>query len=118
MNEHVEHAIAKYGSDHLNWLVAWHIAFGIVVCDERGFGLAYPCRRESVPIACEHGDSDTLFVTWWAGDLLHGAGLYLGRYKFVAFQRSFNGSERVRIYNLAELHNRILTRQNNGIIST
>jgi len=69
--------------------------------------MGYSCLRSSPEVPVLREQSDTLFVTVFAGDMRKALSLYACEYEFIAFQREFKGSKRVRVYPMMEFFKKL-----------
>jgi hypothetical protein len=102
MNQHLQKANDDYTHDgvDLQGLLSWHLVHGAVVCNADTFALGYHTDSGRIGEAVLYEHSDTLFVTYCTGDMLRAVLPFIDRYEFVAWQRSFKGSSRVRIFRM------------------
>jgi hypothetical protein len=109
MNPHLEKAIQIYAQDHIDIqpLIAWHLCHGIVVCDSDCFALGFSCFKKECAQAVKLSSGDTLFVTFSTGDMHRGLQKYIQDYEFIAFKRSFKGSNRIRIYDMYQFYSKL-----------
>ena len=108
MNKHLAKAIAiydKHGIDFQQFLT-WHLCHGIVVCDMDCFGMGFSCFKDNPTQAVEINDGDTLFATFTSGNIANALHKYIGKYKFIAFQRVFKNSDRIKIYDMEKFCSR------------
>jgi len=100
VNRFTQETIRIYGEHQIDFhaLFAWHIHHGIVFSGFDGFAIGFYTNHEDPdhPVAIE--DSDTLFVTMCCGNMRKCLSAFQNDFKFIAFQRSFKNSPRVRIY--------------------
>jgi hypothetical protein len=109
MNQHLAKAIATYAQEKIDIqpLITWHLCYGIVVCDMDCFALGFSCFKEDPSQAVEVQQGDTLFVTFSTGDMCRALEKYTQDYEFIAFQRSFKGSDRVRVHDMYKFHSKL-----------
>ena len=69
--------------------------------------MAHHADSRDLPDAVEFHHSDTLFVTFFTGNMRHGLRPYLDRYEFIAFQRDFKPSPRVRLMRMREFYSKL-----------
>lgn len=102
MNPHLQKAHDDYTRDGVDFqgLLSWHLVHGSVVCNPDAFALGYHADSEKIGAAVLYEHSDTLFVTYCTGDMLRAVLPFIDRYEFVAWQRSFKGSEKVRLFRM------------------
>jgi hypothetical protein len=84
-------------------LLSWHLMHGVVVCNSTGFGIGFHADSESAFKAVEYAHSDTLFAVYFAGDFLSACHALAGLYEYIAWQRSFKGSDRIRCRRLSDI---------------
>jgi len=66
--------------------------------------MGFSVFRENPTQAVHVDDGDTLFVTFTTEDM-HGAlRKYIQSYDFIAFQRSFKGSDRIRVHDMYKFY--------------
>jgi hypothetical protein len=109
VNRHLAKAISTYEQANINIqpLITWHLCYGIVVCDMDCFALGFSCSKENPLEAIDVSKADTLFITFSTGDMRSAWEKYLQDYEFIAFQRSFKGSDRVRIHNMYQFYSKL-----------
>jgi hypothetical protein len=109
MNPHFEEIIDLYDKHQIDVqkMLYWHLSFGLVVSDPDCFALCFFCRSSDPTSACQIHESDTLFVTVFTGDMGKALERYKDRFGFVAFQREFNNSPRVRVYDMQKFHSKL-----------
>ncbi len=109
MNHHLAKAIATYEQEGIDFkqLLTWHLCHGIVVCDMDCFAFGFSVSRENPNQAVHVNNGDTLFVTFSTGDMRGALFKYIQNYDFIAFQRSFKGSNRVRAYNMYKFYSKL-----------
>ena len=108
MNPHLQNAreiYEKQGAD-FERLVTWHLCHGLVTCDNRAFAMAFHADSDKPFEAVEFHHADTLFCTFCAGDMRHALQRYADAYRFLAFQRDFHGSPRVRLLEMTKFFNK------------
>jgi len=104
MNPHLAKAIEIYekqGTDFQK-LLTWHLCHGVVVCNPDVFALGFHSDSRNLPEAVEFHHSDTLFVTFSAGDMRPDLIPLANHYKFIAFQRQFKNSPRIRLLEMGD----------------
>ena len=109
MNKHLTTAIATYEQECIDFqqLLTWHLCHGIVVCDMDCFAMGFSVFRENPTQAVNVGNGDTLFVTFSTGDMRGALSKYIQNYDFIAFQRSFKGSDRVRVNDIYKFYSKL-----------
>ena len=109
MNTPLAKVIEEYSKTSYDYqpLITWHLAHGIVFSDFECFAMGYSCLRSSPETPVLREQSDTLFVTVFAGDMRKGLAQYACEYDFIAFQREFKGSKRVRVYPMMEFFKKL-----------
>jgi hypothetical protein len=110
MNQHLAKAIAIYEQEGIDFqqLLTWHLCHGIVVCDMDCFAMGFSVFRENPTQAVHVDDGDTLFVTFTTGNMRPAAlHKYTQDYDFIAFQRSFKGSDRVRVHDMYKFYSKL-----------
>lgn len=109
MNKFVENVLETYKHNEINFdkLLYWHIAFGVVVSDADSFALCYYSDSESPEQACERHHADTLFVTIHSGDMRKALRKFRDDFEFIAFQRDFKNSPRIRVYNMNQFYSKL-----------
>lgn len=102
MNHLLELAIIKYKSYgyDLMEIIDWHLENGIVTCNEDVFAIGYYAIDSDPMTPVEYNKSNTLFGTMCVGNMRQFFNPFKSKFKFVSFQRSFNGSDRVRLYEM------------------
>lgn len=102
MNQPLKQVSEIYERDGIdfNKLLYWHLCFGVVVSGADGFALGFFSQADSPEQACEVHHSDTLFVTMHSGDMRKALGRYTNEFQFLAFQRDFQNSPRIRVYDM------------------
>jgi len=109
MNQHLAKAIATYEQEGIDFqqLLTWHLCHGIVVCDMDCFAMCFSVFRTNPTQAVHVDDGDTLFVTFTTGDMRGALRKYIQHHDFIAFQRSFKGSDRIRIYDMYKFYSKL-----------
>ena len=109
MNKHVQNALKTYEENNINFwkLLEWHLAFGVVLSDCDGFAMCFYSDLQDPTTACERHHADTLFVTFHCGDMEKFAGPFMREFDYIAFQREFKGSPKVRLYDLEAFHKKL-----------
>ena len=109
MNQHLAKAIATYEQEAIDFqqLLTWHLCHGIVVCDMDCFAMGFSVFRENPTQAVHVDDGDTLFVTFTTGDMRGALRKYIQHHDFIAFQRSFKGSNRVRVHDMYKFYSKL-----------
>ena len=68
------------------------------------FAIGFSAFSENPNQAVYIDDGDTLFVTFSTGNM-HGAlSKYIQNYDFIAFQRSFKESDRIRVHDMYKFY--------------
>jgi hypothetical protein len=106
MNRHLGEALKIYGKD-FHELLYWHLCFGVVISDAECFALCFYSQEETPDQACKVHHSNTLFVTMCVGDMRKSLGKFLDDFKYIAFQREFKNSPRVRVYNMQQFYSKL-----------
>lgn len=106
MNEHLARAIAKYEANQINFteLFNWHLRYGVVVSCFDYFCMCYPAQSDSPLHAVERHHANTLFVTFATGDMRRGLEQFCELFDYIAFQRSFKNSDKVKIYDMQSFY--------------
>jgi hypothetical protein len=109
MNQHLAKAIALYEQEGIDFqqLLTWHLCHGIVACDMDCFAMGFSVFRANPAQAVHVDDGDTLFVTFTTGDMRGALHKYTQDYDFIAFQRSFKGSDRVRVHDMYKFYSKL-----------
>jgi len=109
MNHHLAKAIATYEQECIDFqqLLTWHLCHGIVVCDMDCFAIGFSAFNGNPSQAVHVDDGDTLFVTFSTGDMRGALSKYIQNYDFIAFQRSFKGSDRTRIHDIYKFYSKL-----------
>lgn len=99
MNPHFAKAIETYETQGLDFqeMLGWHLQHGIVICDAGAFILAYHSNSRDPQAAVLREHADTVFVTFYTGDLRRGLVPYADEYEFLSFSRDFQNSHRCRL---------------------
>jgi len=109
MNQHLDKAIAIYEQENIDFqqLLTWHLCHGVVVCDMDCFAMCFSVFRTNPTQAVHVDDGDTLFVTFTTGDMRGALRKYIQSYDFIAFQRSFKGSNRIRVHAMYKFYSKL-----------
>jgi hypothetical protein len=109
MNQHLAKAIAIYEQEGIDFqqLLTWHLCHGIVVCDMDCFAFGFSAFSKNSTQAVHVDDGNTLFVTFSTGDMRGALRKYIQNYDFIAFQRSFKGSDRVRVHDMYKFYSKL-----------
>ena len=106
MNKHLGEAIKIYGEE-FHKLLYWHLCFGVVISDSECFSMCFYSQEESPEQACEIHHSNTLFVTMCVGDMRKSLGKFCDDFEYIAFQREFKNSPRVRIHDMQQFYSKL-----------
>jgi hypothetical protein len=109
MNQHLAKAIAIYEQEGIDFqqLLTWHLCHGVVVCDMDCFAFGFSSFSSNPNQAVHVDDGNTLFVTFTTGTMRGALSKYIQNYDFIAFQRSFKGSDRVRIHDIYKFYSKL-----------
>lgn len=109
MNQPLKEVTEIYERDGIdfNQLLHWHLCFGVVVSDADSFALCFFSQADSPEQACEVHHSDTLFVTMHSGDMRKALRKFRDDFEYIAFQRDFKNSPRVRVYNMQKFYSKL-----------
>jgi hypothetical protein len=109
MNQHLAKAIAIYEQEGVDFqqLLTWHLCHGVVVCDMDCFAMGFSVFRANPTQAVHVDDGDTLFVTFTTGDMRGTLRKYIQHHDFIAFQRSFKGSDRIRVHDMYKFYSKL-----------
>ena len=109
MNKFFKDVSEIYERNEINFtqLLYWHLCFGMVFSDANSFSLFFFSKSETPDQACEMHDSDTLFVTIHSGEMRHTLRKFRDDFKYIAFQREFNNSPRVRVYDIQKFYSKL-----------
>ena len=109
MNRHLAeiHRIYEQNEIDLHRVLDWHLCFGIVVADPDVVAFCFFSRHESPTVACKIHEADTLFVTMFSGEMEKALSMYQDRFGFIAFQREFQNSPRVRVYDMQKFYSKL-----------
>lgn len=116
MNPHLYDAIRLHENHRaFTDLLAWHTAHGVVVVDPDCVLLAYWCRVGDLGFCVPRVEANTLFVSYYGGDLRKLWDLY-GDAEHIAFDRRFRGIGHTVIFESRDLKRRIFkqTKQHHG----
>jgi len=109
MNQHLAKAIEIYEKHELNIQehILWHMQHGVVLCDDNCFGLYYFSHSDDIESFCSPKDADTLFVTFYTGDMSKALERFVDDFKYVSFSRDFQDSPRNRKYLISKFNQKI-----------
>jgi len=109
VNQHLAKAIAIYEQECIDFqqLLTWHLCHGVVVCDMDCFAMGFSVFRTNPTQAVLVDDGDTLFVTFSTGDMRGALSKYIQHHDFIAFQRSFKGSDRIRVHDIYKFYSKL-----------
>lgn len=109
MNQPLKDVIEIYERNGINFnqLLYWHLCFGVVISDYDSFAMCFFSQSENPEKACEIHHSDTLFVTIHSGDMQKALERFKNNFEYIAFQRDFKGSPRVRVYNIQRFKSKL-----------
>ena len=109
MNKHLQKAYHDYEKEECDFqkLVSWHLCFGIVASCDRFFGLGYPCYSKDPTEVVEYHHADTLFITYITGSMRDALKPYAHDYCYIAFQRSFKNSDRIRLLDMGSFYSKL-----------
>jgi hypothetical protein len=71
------------------------------------FAMGFSVFRANPTQAVHVNDGDTLFVTFTTGDMRGALRKYIQHHDFIAFQRSFKGSDRVRVNDMYKFYSKL-----------
>jgi hypothetical protein len=71
------------------------------------FAMCFSVFRTNPTQAVHVDDGDTLFVTFTTGDMRGALRKYIQHHDFIAFQRSFKGSDRVRVHDMYKFYSKL-----------
>ena len=106
MNHHLAKAIDFYG-ENLQQLLAWHLCYGIVVCDLDCFAIGFESEHSEPTEAVELGYGNTLFVTFCTGDMRSVLSKYTQDYEFIAFNRDFKKEGDLKMYYMYKFYSKL-----------
>lgn len=109
MNQPLNQVSEIYKRDGIdfNQLIYWHLCFGFVVSDADSFAIGFFSQVGSPGQACEIYHSDTLFVTMHSGDMRKALRKFIDDFEYIAFQRDFKNSPKVRVYNMQQFYSKL-----------
>lgn len=109
MNPHLEKAREDYGKHNIDFqsLLGWHLCHGVVLCWPDAFSMGYFSDSSDPLTPCLRHHADTLFATYHAGDMDASLSMFYDQFDFIAFQRSFKGSDRVRLIPMESLKSKL-----------
>ena len=105
----IEIALKSYEENYPEFqqLLTWHLCHGLVVCDMDCFAIGFSVFRANPTQAVHVDDGDTLFVTFSTGDMHTALRKYIQHHDFIAFQRSFKGSDRIRVHDMYKFYSKL-----------
>lgn len=109
MNQYLAKAIEIYDANGINFQehLAWHLSNGAVVSDYDCFGFYYFSHSSCIESSKTIQNSDTLFVTFYTGNIKKALSRFVNDFKFVAFSRDFQNSPKNRLHLISEFNKRI-----------
>jgi hypothetical protein len=109
VNKYLRLAISTYEQEGIDFqqLLTWHLCHGVVVCDMDCFAMGFSVLRANPTQAVHVDDGDTLFVTFSTGDMRGALSKYIQNYDFIAFQRSFKGSDRIKVHDMYKFYSKL-----------
>lgn len=109
MNKFLKNVLEIYEHHGVNFneLFHWHLHFGMVFSDTNSFSLFFFSKSETPDQACEMHDSDTLFVTIHSGEMQNTLRKFRNDFKYIAFQREFKNSPKVRVYDMQQFYSKL-----------
>ena len=109
MNQYLKKAREDYGKHNIDFqsLLGWHLCHGFVLCWPDGFSMGYFSDSSDPLTPCLRHHADTLFATYHAGDMDASLSMFHDQFDFIAFQRSFKGSDRVRLIPMESLKSKL-----------
>ena len=109
MNLHLATAHTLYESNDIDIqsLIGWHLCHGIVLSTPKVFALCFHSHSSQPDKAVAFEHSDTLYVTMCCGDMLSGLRPLKDDYEYIAFNRDFKGSERIRLLGMETFHSKL-----------
>lgn len=102
MNKHLAKTIQIYTNNGINFdaILDWHFRNGIVFNSFDEFAMCFYAYHENPDLPVNIKNSDTLFVSMCCGNMQRCLAAFQNDFEFIAFQRSFKNSPRVRIYSM------------------
>jgi hypothetical protein len=109
MNQHLAIAIAIYEEAGTKFtdIFNWHLCYGVVVSCFDYFCMCYPAQSNFPLRAVERHHANTLFVTFATGDMRRGLEQFCELFDYIAFQRSFKNSDKIRIYDMQLFYSKL-----------
>jgi hypothetical protein len=109
VNQYLEKAREDYGKHNIDFqsLLGWHLCHGVVLCWPDAFSMGYFSSSSDPLTPCLLHHADTLFATYHAGDMDASLSMFHDQFDFIAFQRSFKGSDRVRLIPMESLKSKL-----------
>ena len=109
MNQHLQQTINEYKSNGIDFLplLTWHLEYGLVVCDHDSFVVCHYSVDTDPECAVEFDKSNTLFVTFCAGNMVKALTKFKDDFQFISFQRDFQDSPRIRVYSMDRFYNKL-----------
>jgi hypothetical protein len=109
MNQHLAKAIAKYeeAGTKFTEIFNWHLCYGIVLCHHDYFAMAYFCDSSDPETSVLTHHADTLFATFIIGNMRKALDHFKGQFDFIAYQRSFKNSDRIRLLDMEYFYSKL-----------
>jgi len=101
------HEIYKAHDLDLQQAISWHLLYGFVVSSSDFFGIGYFCNRDDTSQATQKDSGDTLFCTMCSGNMKAAMKPFLGEFEYLAFQRSFKNSDKIRVYPMVDFYSKL-----------
>jgi hypothetical protein len=101
-NPHISEAIRTYqeiGRD-FHEIMTWHLLHGIVMISPEFMCLGYYCQQESAANPQPLAESDTVFVTYFAGDMSAQKAIAPEGIDLIMFERNFKNVRGMQVYRM------------------
>jgi len=109
MNRPIEDAYNLYTKNGINFdeLLQWYLSYGIVLVMPTCFMLAYFCDKDKVDEITSLEESNCVYVTMCVGDMREAGKQIVEMAEYIAYQRDFKGSGKIRITNFKNFYQKL-----------
>jgi hypothetical protein len=96
----------KNGND-FSEIIGWYLENGVVVSSPRCFMLAYFCKKDDIKTIVPLEESNCVYVTICVGDMREAGKQIVEMAEYIAYQREFKGSSKIRITNFKNFYQKL-----------
>jgi hypothetical protein len=109
MNKHIENAIEQHEKFGIQFgeTLNWHLCYGVVHSDSNCLYLCFYSHHSEPKQRVSESIADTVFISYARGNFWNKLDQVKRNCKFVAFERFFKGSNKLSVYDIERLNNKI-----------